>query len=76
MPEFRTPPLERSRISALTFAGKYRHDFGTARNTPTDYVLLGVGLGGVIGFPFSAALCNSEMGWPLVFYVFGMRFIH
>jgi len=33
--------------------------------------LAGLGIGTLIAFPFSAALCDSEIGWPLLFYVFG-----
>lgn len=38
-----------------------------------SWPLLGVGVGTVIAFPLSSWLCASEMGWPLVFYVFGKR---
>ncbi|XP_065897724.1 sialin-like [Dysidea avara] len=45
------PPLERSMMATLAFAGPY--------------------VGNIIAFPLSGVLCDT-MGWPWVFYCFGV----
>ena len=49
----------------------YKHYYNTI-------LLIGVYVGNIISFPFSAVLCEYGFagGWPSVFYIFGMLCIN